>query len=201
MNYLAHILLSGDNTEVQLGNFIGDAVKGNDYLTYKPDILIGLLLHRQIDSFTDMHPVVHRSKKRLNSRYGHYSGVIIDIFYDYFLSRNWNLFCPVKLPVFIREFYTLIESRYSELPPEIQQITPKLIQNDWFGKYQTIEGISKVLLGMQKKIKHHVPLALSIEDLQSKQAFFEEDFLLFFPELIKHVHKSIQILNKQYHEP
>ena len=29
MNYLAHIFLSGSNRKVQLGNFVGDAVKGS----------------------------------------------------------------------------------------------------------------------------------------------------------------------------
>ena len=38
MNYLAHIFLSGSNRKVQLGNFVGDAVKGSSYKNYPPDI-------------------------------------------------------------------------------------------------------------------------------------------------------------------
>ena len=34
MNYLAHIFLSGDDRRVQIGNFVGDAVKGRAYENY-----------------------------------------------------------------------------------------------------------------------------------------------------------------------
>ena len=34
MNYLAHIFLSGDDRRVQIGNFVGDAVKGRPVCFY-----------------------------------------------------------------------------------------------------------------------------------------------------------------------
>lgn len=58
MNYLAHIFLSGSNRKVQLGNFVGDAVKGSSYKNYPPDIAKGIQLHRAIDDYTDRHPAV-----------------------------------------------------------------------------------------------------------------------------------------------
>ena len=69
------------------------------------DIQKGILLHRQIDWFTDNNEVVKQSKRRLNVQYGHYKGVIIDILYDHFLAKNWELFYDTSLQVFAYEFY------------------------------------------------------------------------------------------------
>lgn len=84
MNFLAHIYLSGDNEMVTIGNFIADGVRGKQYKKFPKDIQIGILLHRQIDTFTDAHPIVRQSTKRLHKNYSHYSGVIVDILYDHF---------------------------------------------------------------------------------------------------------------------
>ena len=58
MNYLVHIFLSGDDRRVQIGNFVGDAVKGRAYENYPLGFREGILLHREIDDYTDHHPVV-----------------------------------------------------------------------------------------------------------------------------------------------
>ena len=55
MNYLAHIYLSGDNDLVTVGNFIADGIKGKSYKKYPKEIQTGVLLHRNIDTFTDAH--------------------------------------------------------------------------------------------------------------------------------------------------
>ena len=89
MNFLAHIYLSGNNDLVTIGNFIADGIRGKKYLEFPIDIQTGILLHRQIDTFTDAHKTVRESTKRLHKNYSHYSGVIVDILYDHFLAKNW----------------------------------------------------------------------------------------------------------------
>ena len=105
MNFLAHIYLSGDNELVTIGNFVADGVRGNKYKLYPTDIQIGIQLHRQIDTFTDAHPVFRQCTKRLHKGYGHYSGVIVDIFYDHFLAKNWTSYSDVPLDLYIADFY------------------------------------------------------------------------------------------------
>jgi acyl carrier protein phosphodiesterase len=90
MNFLAHIYLSGDNDLLKIGNFMADSIRGNQYLQYPDEIKKGILLHRFIDTFTDAHLIYRKSKHRLHEKYGHYSGVIMDIVYDHFLAKNWN---------------------------------------------------------------------------------------------------------------
>src|SRR5665213_700385 len=92
MNYLAHFFLSGDKENLILGNFIADSVKGKQIELYAEEIRVGIKMHRSIDFFTDTHAVTSRSKNLLRNEFNHYSGVIVDIFYDHFLAKNWNEF-------------------------------------------------------------------------------------------------------------
>jgi acyl carrier protein phosphodiesterase len=64
-----------------IGNFIADHIQGNKYSHFSNEIQQGIFLHREIDTFTDAHAIVRKSKRRLHKRYGHYGGVIIDIFF------------------------------------------------------------------------------------------------------------------------
>ena len=106
MNYLAHIYLSGTNDLLKIGNFMADSIKGHDYEKFDSEIKKGILLHRHIDSFTDSHPIYRQSKHRLHEKYGHYSGVIMDILYDHFLAKNWSKFSDEKLDDYANDFFT-----------------------------------------------------------------------------------------------
>ena len=114
MNFLAHIYLSGDNDFIKIGNFMADSIKGDNYNNYPEYIRKGILLHRSIDSFTDLHPVFRKSKHRLHDRYGHYSGVIMDIFYDHFLAKNWSNYSEIPLEKYVFNFYQFFWSSFEQ---------------------------------------------------------------------------------------
>lgn len=183
MNYLAHLYLSENDKDIQLGNFIADSIKGKSYLKYPEKIQNGIILHRQIDSFTDNDITVKQSKKRLNSRYGHYKGVIIDIFYDHFLAKNWANYSSIPLYDFSHSFYKTLEENIEILPEKIKYITPFIIKNDWLTNYATLEGIEKVLIGMNKRTQEKSQMNLAIIDLKENYVNFENDFILFFEKL------------------
>ena len=105
MNYLAHQFLSGTNKEIRVGNFLGDFMKGKDLEDFSGNILLGIELHRIIDEFTDTHEAVHRSKKILHSKQGKYASVLLDIYYDYFLAKNWSKYSEQPLKEFATSVY------------------------------------------------------------------------------------------------
>ncbi|MDO9260577.1 MAG: ACP phosphodiesterase, partial [Flavobacteriaceae bacterium] len=109
MNFLAHLYLSGNNPNLIVGNFMADAIKGNAYLQFDDEIQQGIILHRAIDTFTDQHPIVKQSKRRLNVRYNHFNGIIIDIFYDHFLAKNWSQFSQIPLELYCSEVYKILQ--------------------------------------------------------------------------------------------
>jgi acyl carrier protein phosphodiesterase len=196
MNYLAHVYLSGTNDLLKIGNFMADSIKGHDYEKFDYEIKKGILLHRHIDSFTDMHPVYRQSKHRLHEKYGHYSGVIMDILYDHFLAKNWSKFSEEKLEDYANNFYQLLQDNYDILTERIKGILPYMIVRNWFVSYATIGGLEMILFQMDYKTKHRVNMQEAIVELQDFYAEFESEFFLFFEELILSCQQKIDELNK-----
>ena len=151
MNYLAHIYLSRDHELITIGNFMADHIKGNKYKTYSVDLQKGILLHRQIDSYTDAHEIVRKSKRRLDDSYGLYRGVIIDIFYDHFLAKNWKEYSELSLASYTQNFYANLTRNFEILPDKIKYMSKYLIRDDWLLSYAKLEGIQKVLEGMNRR--------------------------------------------------
>jgi len=190
MNFLAHLYLAGNDEELLVGNFIADAIKGNKYKTYPEKISKGILMHRSVDSFSDNNPVYLQSAHRLQPTYGKYSGVITDMFYDYFLTQNWNRFSTVSLQEFCQEMYRILAIHKNKMPEESQHILTYMAKQDWLYSYQTIEGIRRALKGMSKRMKYYFPMDNAAIELEKNPELYNNDFLEFFPLLVEHVEGS-----------
>ena len=184
MNFLAHIYLSFDDPQITLGNFIADHIRANKYKHLPEQVQKGILLHREIDTFTDSHPITKVSNKRLHKNYSHYSRVIVDIFYDHFLAKNWSDYSDVPLDSFVESFYDLLENNYEILPLGTKRIMPYMIADNWIYSYSNLEGISRVLDGMNRRTKNKSKMNFAILDLKEHYDDFENEFTDFFKELI-----------------
>tara|TARA_R110000868_G_scaffold290238_1_gene550437 strand:- start:225 stop:809 length:585 start_codon:yes stop_codon:yes gene_type:complete len=184
MNFLAHIYLSFGDDEITLGNFIADSIRGNKYNHLPERVQKGITLHRFIDTYTDAHPTVRQSTKRLHENYSHYSGVIVDIFYDHFLAKNWNTYSEIPLENFVDNFYDLLENNYDILPDSTKHMMPFMIADNWIFNYSKMEGISRVLNGMNRRTKNKSKMNFAILDLETHYSEFEKEFTIFFEELI-----------------
>ena len=187
MNFLAHIYLSGDDDLIKIGNFMADGIRGNDYLEYPKKIQKGVVLHRAIDTFTDAHPIWRQSKHRLHERYGHYSGVIIDILYDHFLAKNWNQYTDESLENYVERFYQSLKDNYEILSTKTKNLMPYMIESNWLVSYATIAGIERILFQMDYRTKHRVHMQNAVQELQAFYTEFEEEFTLFFKDLMQMV--------------
>jgi acyl carrier protein phosphodiesterase len=194
MNFLAHIYLSGNNDFMKIGGFMADGVRGKDYEHFPDDIRKGILLHRAIDTFTDAHAVFRISKHRLHERYGHYSGVIIDVFYDHFLAKNWQDYSDEKLDVFVQNFYQSLEDNFDILTPKVQNMLPHMERGNWLWNYQFVDGIGTILSQMDRRTKNTSKMGESIQELEQYYKEFEQEFTLFFKELREFVAEKIKTL-------
>lgn len=198
MNFLAHLYLSGNNTDIMIGNFIADHIKGNRFKHFPLSIQKGIRLHREIDTFTDAHPIVKKSMHRLHERYRHYDGVIIDIFYDHFLAKNWQKYSDIPLKKYVDNIYTLLQNHLQILPEKTIEMLPYMIQYNWLYNYQYLSGIETVLIGMNKRTKGKSKMHLAIEDLRIHYNDFETDFTLFFKDIQSFTsHKIEELLTKK----
>lgn len=189
MNFLAHIYLSGDDDMVMIGNFMADTIHGHKPEEFPADIKKGILLHRAIDSFTDSHPVFRQSTKRLHPTYHHYAGVIVDIYYDHFLAKNWADYHDTSLEEYAQRFYTLLQDNEHLLTERTKNIMPHMINYNWLASYASIEGISRILVQMDHRTKNKSGMGHSVKELKEFYSEFEEEFRTFF--------EAVQLFSKQ----
>ena len=146
MNDRPEDYLSFEDDEITLGNFIADSIRGNKYKHLPQRVQKGIMLHRFIDSYTDAHPTVRMSTKRLHENYSHYSGVIVDIFYDHFLAKNWKTYSNTPLNIFVDNFYDLLEDNYEILPDTTKHMMPYMIADNWIFNYSKLDEGQKINL-------------------------------------------------------
>ncbi|MFC5408290.1 ACP phosphodiesterase [Larkinella bovis] len=190
MNILAHAFLSGNDEGLIIGNFIADFIKGNPGHPrhgLSARVQRGIWLHRQIDSFTDQHPLVEAMRVMVRPRCHKYAGAAIDIFLDHFLARHFTEIAHQPLADFVTRFYRFLQHHRSELPEEARRMSGYMIQHDWLTNYQFLDGIDRSLKGVARRTAFPSHLDTVIEDLKSDYRSFEEYFRRFFPDLQAHV--------------
>jgi acyl carrier protein phosphodiesterase len=193
MNFLAHIYLSGNNDLMKIGNFMADGIRGKHFETFPIEIQRGIILHRAIDTFTDAHPVFRTSTKKLHKRYHHYSGVIVDVFYDHFLSKNWASYSDENLDDYIQRFYQTLDDNREVLTEKTIYLMPHMIKQNWLLSYQTVSGIDSILTQMDSRTKNKSKMRFASEELQESYLEFEQEFTVFFEDLRAHVHQHLKV--------
>lgn len=187
MNWLAHLLLAEPNPEGRLGNLLGDLVKGEAKKALSPGLQQGIECHQAIDIFTDCHPIVKRSKRRIDSKYRRFAGILIDVFYDYLLANNWQDYSDISLAEFTTSVYESWSSNLSTLPVYPQEVVRRLMVEDWLGSYRTLEGIENTLARiswrLNRRSQRNYNLTLAIAQLTDNYCLLERDFKQFFPQL------------------
>lgn len=184
MNFLGHFYLSGEDEGLIIGNYIADFVKGKAYQDFPSNIEKGILMHRDIDAFTDQHPIFRQSKGKLWDKYRHYAAVITDIFYDHYLAKNFNQYHHNDLTTFTQKIYETIEKYLSLVPTQPRHMFKYMKRENWLLRYQTLDGIEQSLVGMSKRTRFNSKMEQATEDLKKMYQSFEEDFRSFFPEAI-----------------
>ena len=197
MNFLAHLFLSGDNNEIKIGNFIADDLKGSSYKTYPEKIAQGVIIHRAIDNFADKHIIYSIAKKRLSEKYGHYSGIVLDVYFDHFLALNWQEFSNHNFRAFCRDFYLNLIKHTTILTPRYKYMMPFLIAKDWFGSYKEIDGIESVLNRMSRRTSLPAESQFAKEILIKHYETFQNEFFEFMPQIIEMVESEYQIIIKK----
>ena len=210
MNYLAHLYLAAvpadlgkrqaslsgwagqtglaDGCEESLvGSLMGDFVKGDGYDDYSTGIRQAILLHRWVDAYSNAHPVYRRSKRRIHSSYRHTKGILVDLFYDHFLARNWDQYAAEPLSAFTSRVYQALEVHWDILPHRLQSILPRMAADDWLLAYRDIANIGHALAGLSRRLSRENELHRGLDELQANYEDLEGDFRAFFPEIVDYV--------------
>ncbi len=198
MNHLAHFFLSGDHEDLAIGNFVADFISNRELPQFTEGVKRGIMLHRDIDAFTDTHPVVKQSTKRLHPFHHKYSPVIVDIYYDFLLAKNWEKYAVGDPSVwndnlrgFVDKMYKILTNRHLELPLKLRNRLPYMIEDDWLMRYTTYQGLNEAFLRIEKAAAFPGNFGNAARHLEMFLTEFDAEFNLFFPDLQRHVEKII----------
>jgi len=188
MNYLAHLYLSQKISQSLVGNLLGDFIKKSETYQFSDEIQWGIKLHQKIDIYTDTHPVVQLSKRLIQPERRRFSGILIDVFFDHFLSINWKLYSEIDLRDFADFVYNTLSQNKEILPEFVNAQFEKIIDLDILCSYQEIDGVGSALARISSKITRSNNLKDGIQDLTKNYQEIQENFLIFFPDLISFVY-------------
>jgi len=194
MNWLAHVLLSEKHIEHQLGNLLTDPLKAKAWEGASERVHRGIMMHMHIDSFTDKHPIVSESKASLTPR-GHLKGVVLDILYDHFLSLHWEKFCTIPREKFLEDFrgkaLVAIEDDY---PDKAKDVIKRVVANRQLSSYEHMDGVVAAFERIDNRLsdralskdncRRYIPL------IADNRKELENNFLVFFPELMRAVKET-----------
>lgn len=185
MNYLAHSFLSNNNTDLIIGNFIADHIHGNNFENLSPGIIEGIKLHRKIDAFTDSHQKFKESKRFFYSGFEKYSGILVDIYFDHLLAKNYNNHTTVPLQEYCDNVYSIYSQNKNILPKSSQAFLNYVLQNNIYHAYSTTQGIEQVLFHLSHRINHPVKLHHSMDLFNQNIEQLQNNFELFFKDAVK----------------
>lgn len=184
MNFLAHLLLSGDEKAVIFGNFIGDGVKGAELTEYPSAVQTGISLHRFIDYYTDTHEQTEVGRKIIRPSFRKYAGVVLDMYFDHFLNRNWELYKSEPLPQFISRMHAILDEREPQMPAKTKRFYGYMKSYNWLLQYGDLDTLAEVFRGMAHRTPFESNMEYAVPVLEQHYNELEEVFFRFFPELI-----------------
>ena len=189
MNFLAHLFLAEANPESRMGNLLGDFVTGNPWDDrFEPVIWKGIMERRHIDVFTDAHLAWKKSRNLLDPNLRRFAGIVIDIFYDHYLTLHWEKYSPEQpLAAFIVEVYADLQKAKHHAPPDAYRVMREMMREDWLGNYGTVEGIRETIEGVSRRSPKLQPMRDSVKTMEENFHEMEAHFLEFFPDMIQFI--------------
>lgn len=183
MNHLAHALLAGDDDALRLGGMLGDFVRGAPDDAWPRTVVMGIRLHRAIDVYTDAHPEVLAAKARLAPPYRRYAGILLDMWFDHCLARNFPRWSTVPLARFSADLRALLSEREAQLPLALQRFLAYMQAHDLPAAYAQPQVLGRALAGVGQRLQRTNPLAGALPVLQAQASALDGHFEVFFPEL------------------
>lgn len=193
MNYLAHLFLAGNEPEIILGNFIADHVKGSDVLKYSEKVQSGIMMHRAIDTYTDQHDIVRQSIARLRTDFRKYAGVVVDMYYDHFLSLHWQEYSATDIHIFTTTRYEILNGFSEILPARSSRLLFFMEKQNWLLSYASFDGMQQAFNGMSRRTTFVSNMEQAVENLKADYDAFESEFRQFFPELQEFVNNNYKV--------
>lgn len=187
MNWLAHFLLAGPDPHALVGAMLGDFHHGPVGRLAEPRWQAAVREHRAIDAWTDAHPCVQQSRRRLPPVLRRYGGIIVDVAYDHCLARDWPRWSAQPLPEFVDAVHAALRADYDRLPPRMQRSIDFLLRGATLLSYREPAAVARALAGIATRLSRPSPLLSAGPAVTALLPELAGDFDEFFPALIAFV--------------
>lgn len=167
MNYLAHAALAEPSDEARLGAILGDFARGLDEAALPADTHYALLEHRALDRWFDAREDVRAARAWFPPELRRFAGILIDVFVDHVLAREWSALGPAPLAEVSGSLYRSFETYAHLLPPRLAEVGPRMASQDWLGGYGDRGNIGRALAGIERRMRRETGLAAGIAVLDS----------------------------------
>jgi acyl carrier protein phosphodiesterase len=161
---------------------MGDFVKGPIPDTFSAGVRRGIDMHRKVDAFANESIAFRRSKGRLDDAYRSGKAVLVDVFYDHLLARDWARYANVPLEDFARTVYGILEENSDILPDALRRVVPQMVRYNWLVSYRDVHTVGRVLERIAARLKRPNPIARGLEELLRHYAELAEDCDAFLSE-------------------
>lgn len=192
MNYLAHLHLAHLSETSLPGALLGEYARGHIDPNLSPELQLGIRLHRQIDSYTDAHPLHRGAVQAMPSPFRRYGGIIMDMMFDHFLARFWPHYHDQPLLDFIDCAHRQLIPD-SQWPPAMVTLVARMQHYQLLASYQTLDGITLAITRIDPRFKIPTPLPLCAPLLHEHYDDMEHAFLGFYPELMAFVQNWVHL--------
>lgn len=199
MNYLVHLFVSRHDEDLQIGNWMGDIVRNKDLEQLPDKIVQGVLLHRDIDQFSDQHPLIKKGIQRIRNRHGKYAPVVLDIFYDFLLFSHWEIYGSSPFDAFTKQFYQSLLAKNHEFPASVQKRVDSMVTHQFLNAYTSKEGMNDVFRRVAERANFPNEMFQAMDHLLEMKSDFEVEFHNFFPTLQEFVLDRSEIYLNQRH--
>ena len=183
MNFLAHFHLAWPDAQLIAGGLEGDFFRGSINQSAPPALARGIHLHRAIDAYTDAHPVVVELRRQFPAHLRRYSGILIDLAFDHYLTLHWSRYGAVLLPEFNASVYQILQSHEHEFSPGSARMMKRLLEYDILNRYHHWRTVIDTAARIGERFRRGNPLLNLEGELEALKAALEAAFLVFYPQL------------------
>lgn len=185
MNYFAHIFLSYDYPSLMMGNLIADWMTSQMVRSLNADLQRGIEMHRFIDSYTDTHTGLKENTRLLHPYFRKYAPVVLDVYYDYLLSKNWQQFSEIPIDTFRKNCYQLLETQIANLNSPFKERVTGIIENQLFESYSDMSGVLRSIHFLSKRMSRPEIVQDPKQVLLSYESILEQNFIEFFHQICR----------------
>ncbi len=193
MNYLAHLFLSFEDPPIMVGNFVADEIRLANIPLVSREVQQGILLHREIDKYTDGHPAFKEAVSIFRADHRKYAPVIVDILNDHLLANLWGDYADQSLTDFEQYVYSSLQGWPELLPQRAAHHVEMLLEHQYLYAYASYEGIRGVMVRMDHRTRFPSDFAGAVDVLIAERPTLEG----LFHELMTDLLETVPMIHEQ----